>query len=332
MMKKYKIIFGHKIKNQHCARNLGLKTLLITLRKMGYTVGVPYNSKVDRVIYWSAKRINPEFFDKKIIMEHGWIPRSTYQISKLGSNTQGHYAKNYQYKPLTETEKGYVLQYIAKLRKNYNPDLKKVKKFKEKIIESFILVPFQQAGDFNLKHSNTSFKKFYGNGAEANLIFKQGWIDYLKQYKFPYKLLFKQHPVDKRHTLDKDLKLPKNSNIILERHQISIHEIFASGLCKAIVSLNSNSVHEALIYNIPVICLDKLVWNDNTTPRPFAKDIKKINTIINTKPLENDIILAYLYHLIKNQWTLKDLQNPLMVEKLIELQGMVEPFSLRKKL
>ncbi len=330
-MKKLKIVFGHQIKNDRCARNQGLKTLLHTLRKIGYIVGFPRDTKIDRVIYWSAKRIKYEYFDRKIVLEHGWIPRSTYQISNLGSNAQGHYAKNYQYKPLTKTEKKYVLNYVFKLRKHYKVNTKNVEKFKEKIVEPFILVPFQQAGDFNLKYSNTPFKKFYGNGAEKNLIFKQGWVDYLKSYKFPYKLLFKQHPVDRRSTLDKDLRLPENSNIILEKHQISIHEIFASGLCKAVISLNSNSVHEALIYNIPVICLDKLVWNDNTTPRPLSKDIKSINKIINIPPLESNVILAYLYHLIKNQWTLKDLQNPLMVEKLIESQGTVEPFSLKEK-
>ena len=329
-----KIIFGDKMYSKRCARDKGLKTLLITLRKIGYTVGVPHNTKIDRIIYWSAKRTYkfPELYDKKIILEHGWIPRHTYQISNMGSNSQGHYAKNYQYTPLTEDERHYTLNYINNLLIQYKQSIRPeaVKLWKERIKKPFILFPFQSAGDFNLKYATTPFKKFFNRKYNKNKEFAQGCIDYMKKYNLPYQLVYKQHPSDNSELKNKLQNL--DAILITKQNGVTTHELFATGLCKGVISINSNTIHEALVWNIPVICLDTLIWNDKTNPRPLSKDIKEIGERININPLENDVILAYLYYLIKNQWTLTDLKNPEMVKKLIESQGTVEPLSLRKVL
>ena len=110
----------------------------------------------------------------------------------------------------------------------------------------------------------------------------------------------------------------------------STHDLFASGLCRLAVSINSNTLHEAIAWDIPAVSLGTLLWNSTNAAPPFP-GIDKAEQTMCTHVSENEEIMAYMYHVIKNQWFLSDFHNPLIVRELIETAGRCEPWSVRKK-
>ena len=309
------------------------QVLYRTLNMLDYSVNEYPNKHADIIFDWSGKHIGYQTEGKILIMEHGWIPRWSYQISDLGTNSRGHYAR-YKYHPLKGEERGYVINYLEKLLQIYKNDINwiKVEDIKKNIKEPFILFPFQLATDFNLKYSKTQFAQFYSKNSEKNVLFAQACIDHIEETDISLPVIFKQHPMDPIFDLIKKLKLRNMKNILLKKDKgVSTHELFATGLCKLVIGINSNTLHEAAVWNIPSISLGTLIWDNLTNPKPFSADIEEAERLIGTTVISNKIILAYMYHLIKNQWFLSDFQNPLIVREILRTEGRCESFATRKK-
>ncbi|MFH1620156.1 MAG: polysialyltransferase family glycosyltransferase, partial [bacterium] len=304
-----------------------------TLNILGCSVNECPAGGADVVFEWSAKGLSTRVNGDILIMEHGWIPRWSYQISDLGTNSRGHYARC-EYKPLNDEERLFISTYLQRLIEIYrrSVDGSKVSAFMKDTPGEFILVPFQLATDFNLKHSGTQFEKFYSDNPENNVQFAQACIDYAEELKLPLPVIFKQHPQDRTPDLDRLLRIRNKANRLLTNNrQMSAHEIFASGRCKLVIGINSNTLHEAAVWNIQSICLGTLIWDEKTSPRPFLADIGKAGHLIGTRALDNEATLAYMCHVVKNQWFLSDFQNPLIVEEIMRSKGRCEPFGVRKK-
>lgn len=289
-----------------------------TLNFLGYEVNEDSVKNSDIIFHWCGKNSTYNSKAKVIIIEHGWLPRWSYQISPLGTNSENHITKKFE--PTYNWNEGKkLINYIYNLQKIYKLQIKKILK----MANPFILIPFQLATDINLQQSNTIFSKYYG---KSNLEFAQAIVDYIYDFELPYKIIFKQHPTDK---IDfSNLKIKKSDRLIKANEKIATHELFATRNCKCVIGINSNALHEALIWNIPTIALGNLMWGGN---RILENRLELTENEIGKLPLQNQKILAYLFHLIKNQWFLSDFQNPLMVKKLIETNGMCEPYKIRKQ-
>ena len=334
-----------KYPNNNKIGMLDVKNALIVLYRTLYSLGYSVNDvppdESELIFNWSGKHINYQTGGKTLIIEHGWLPRWSYQISDLGANARAHYAHSYQYSDLTGEEREYVTAYTAKMKKLYemgiNPE--KVEKLKAQIKTPFILFPFQMSNDFNLKYSNTEFEEFYSTKLEGNITFSQACINYAEKgnppLPIPFPILFKQHPMDKNTDIKQKLEISKDNLILENSDGVSTGELFATGLCKAVVSINSNTIHEALMWNIPSISIGTLLWSENTVKKPFPSKIENIGedigSIIDKNVLEDEVVLSYLFHVLKNQWFLSDFQNPYMVKTLVETCGRCEPYTLRKE-
>ena len=77
--------------------------------------------------------------------------------------------------------------------------------------------------------------------------------------------------------------------------------------------------------------MGNLIWTPDTDPRPMPKTPESVKKLMGRPFEESDVLLSYLDHIVRNQWTLNDLQNPFMVEKLVETRGRCEPFALREE-
>ncbi len=310
-----------------------LNVLFQTLLNSGYAVNVCEHQEADVLFNWSGKDSLGLPEHKQIFIEHGWMPRWSYQVSDLGVNARSHCAQDFRSTALTLQEKNFICNYTDNLLSMYKltVNAEKTKQFTQEVQDPFILFPLQLAMDFNLKYSDTSLSKYYSPDPSATVDFAQACIDLLEEVSLPLPVIFKQHPAD-INTLQGRLKIKNPHHRLLDnKYPISPHEIFASDLCKLVVGVNSNTLHEAAVWNIPGIALGTLLWKENSDSRPLPKDLNLAQEFIGQKFFDSDVRCSYLLHVIKHQWFLHDFQNPLLVRELIETSGRCVPFDVRKK-
>jgi hypothetical protein len=264
-------------------------------------------------------------------MEVAWLPRWQYQISPTGSNHQGHYARRYQFAPLAPDEEADIKRHLRTQRDLFAQtiDRASVERLRRQLPPAFALFPLQLANDFNLKFSGTDFARFYSQTDNHNVALAQACVDTTMAAAPPLPIVFRQHPFDT--TSDFKSQVRTGQTVIDRSDRVSCHEIFATGQCKAVISINSNTVHEAAAWGIPSICLGKLIWDDTTAVPPFASSPSALDAVMRTSPEDDPKVLAYLRYLVRQQWTLSDFQNGLMVDALIRTQGRCEPAALRQR-
>jgi len=145
----------------------------------------------------------------------------------------------------------------------------------------------------------------------------------------PLPVLFKQHPRDE-NDLESLLHFRDCRNRLISNDQkIDTNELLASGRCKLVVGVNSNTLHEALVWEIPVVALGTLLWDESRQDRPLDKDLSAAEGRLGRETALDATRLSYLFHVVANQWNLSDFQNPLMVDELIRARGHCVPGELR---
>jgi hypothetical protein len=200
------------------------------------------------------------------------------------------------------------------------------------IIKSpFVLFPFQLATDFNLKYSRSIFSKYYSHDSKDNIQFAQACIDYVENSPLNIPIIFKQHPSD-RNILNGNINIGNKDSVLIENDaDISSISLLSSPNCKLVVGVNSNTLHEALVFGVPIVALGTLLWNDEVSPRPFLKELNNVDMIIGKNIFQDEIMSSYLYNLFSNQWFLTDFQNPLIVKEIISSKASCVPWELRQK-
>jgi len=312
---------------------LAFQVLYRTLNALGYRVNTCPAEKARVLFEWGPSGLGELGNETILIMEHGWLPRWSYQISAGGCNARGHYAR-YDPAPLTAEQKSRTLRYLDLMLRMFRQTLipDKVEGLKQNLKDPFILFPFQLASDFNLKYSDSPFTSCYTGAGDGNVRFAQACIDYLEAADLPLPVVFKQHPADRTRGLRDKLSVKNPRNRILgHRDAGSSHEIFATGLCRLVIGVNSNTVHEAAVWDVPAICLGTLLWDAQTQPRPFPGELKAAASLAGASFRDQPSMLSYAHHVIRHQWFLSDFQNPLIVEEIMRTSGGCEAQAVRDK-
>lgn len=309
-------------------RKVPFLLLYQTLVKLGcrpdsYTAG-----HADLGVYWTAKQVPDSERDRAIIMEVAWLPRWQYQVSPSGSNALGHFAEGYEFAPLAPDQERFVKAHLRKMQAVFeasvNPE--NVERLRRTLPSEFVLFALQLANDFNLKSSGTSFARFYSPLDEQSIALAQACVDATQTVARILPIVYRQHPSDRNAGLQGKLN---GAPLLIDRtDRVTCHEIFATGRCRAVISINSNTTHEAAAWNIPSICLGRLIWPKTGHP-PFPADPEALESVLHNHPHDDDRVLSYLHYLIRHQWTLTDFQQPLMVEAMLSTHGRCEPAALR---
>jgi hypothetical protein len=312
-------------------RRAPFELLYQTLSRAGYDVADFAPDDCDRYVCWTAKQLPEAARDRSLVLEVAWIPRWAYQASPTGSNGQGHYASRYEYAALSDADLAATRRHLALLRDLYSrtidPDA--VARLRDRLPGPFFLFAFQLANDHNLRYSDTSFSRFCSPTPERNLELAQACIDAVDAVSSPLPVVYKQHPFDPSSGFSTTLH---SRGIVIDNADgLSTHEIFATGLCRGVISINSNSVHDAAVWDVPSLCLGTLIWNRGTQRPPFPTSLDNLDRLAAQRPSETPDTLSYLHYLMRHQWTLTDFQNTLMVERLIETRGLCEPMALRRE-
>lgn len=274
-----------------------------SLAKMGAKVyrvapNSPHHAPVTFV--WNGR--NTQSNQAIIHCEHGWLPRWYFQMSPLGINADSHAAPfQFDGQSLPHSHRELVSSYLAQLRLTSPKGYMDVTSANNvRLPKAFFLLPLQMEGDTNIqRHVPSNLKKM------------QQWIDYVSWHQPNLPLLIKQHPADARlHNSHLKLKVRRKGDHLIPHHFANIHQILKSGRCKGIIALNSNVVHDGLIWNIPSVALGRNIW-PRLGPTPFMRHIPTDWRDFQRHYEQSEACRqAYILHLIRNQWSLKDLKSP----------------------
>lgn len=245
--------------------------------------------------------------------EHGWLPRWHYQISHRGINADSHVAPfRWDKKPISAEQAESLDKYLQMIREKGPATHSYMQTEREAVSDlpgEFILVPLQIEGDTNIvRHVPAKFRKM------------QAFIDYISGFNLPYPVIYKQHPADQRHrNRHLYLRVRRKMDLLRRHGNTNIHQILKSGRCKGIISLNSNVVHDGLLWDVPAIVLGKNIWPAEDGPflTYIPKDWKTFESHFSnddTRKYRD----AYIYYLMNKQWSLTDVQDEEKVARLIQ--------------
>lgn len=261
-------------------------------------------------VVWNGRRhrsVGPTIF-----CEHGWLPRWYYQLSFIGINADSHVAPfRWDGKPLTDAQAEDLAKHID-IIKTKGPArygyMQTERKTLGDLPEEFLLVPLQIETDTNIQRH-----------VPAGLNRMQTFIDYIERSNPPYPIIFKQHPADRRRgNRHLNLRVRRSQDTLRAHGKGNIHQILKSGRCKGIISLNSNVVHDGLIWDVPAIVLGKNVWPDINGP--FMTRLIAHWHEFESYFTRNDVRQsreAYAYYLMQNQWSLSDVKNKGKIAQLL---------------
>ncbi len=314
-------LFESTHKTIHTVSKTGILSVELLFKTLNKTLNYIGATSSRNIYIWGKdKTYARQFgrFDKLFFFEHGWLPRSSYQMSPDGINFSAHFAK-WKYDPSKKTDPD-INPVINNLRKLYFPP----EKTESIIKEDYIIFPFQMSNDFNLKYAGEPFSSYFSRDKSQISKYLQFCIDYISDFNLDMPVVFKQHPMDTQDASRLKLRR-KQDRFILNSDNVSLGALLNKA--RGLVTVNSNSLHEALVLNVPV----KVLGN-------FLADISEYHNIFGNlltpfiqNPLKNIKIHQYLRHVLSNQWYLSDFNNPLMVMELITNSGYICPAKLRKK-
>jgi hypothetical protein len=308
-------------------------TLYGTMRRLGWAVNGCRPDKADLTFEWAGKHVAYHPKRPPLVMEHGWLPRSTYQISETGANARSHVAASYRFRRLEPRQEQLVCNHLDRMRRLFSLQLDEagIARVAQRFGEPFILFPLQLANDFNLRYSNSPFEDLYHPELRRTVRFAQACVDHLEAVRLPLPIVFKQHPSDP-NDLRATLKLNERNRLVTNDEKIGTVGLLASGRCKLVISVNSNTLHEGLAWNVPGISLGTLLWDESREDRPLEKDPAAAERLLGQETVLDATRLSYLHHVITHQWLLSDFQNPLIVQELIRARGYCVPHELRCRL
>lgn len=285
-------------------------TLAKSLKKTGATVErIPGGSQNHGPVtfVWNGRATQAP--GAIVFCEHGWLPRWHFQMSPMGINANSHCAP-FQFDGSETAPKDLelVANYLAQLRvlsptgpvSAHDPALSQMPK-------TYLLVPLQIEQDTNIRRH-----------VPKNLRRMQGFIDFVSWHNPNLPILFKQHPADaRRDNRHLRLKTRRPQDFLLPHIAGNIHQFLKAGGCKGIIALNSNTVHDGLIWDVPSAVLGRNTW-PRTGPSPFLRHIPKDwNEFEAHYHQTRSCREAYCLHLIRNQWSLEDIANPEKVRRFL---------------
>ncbi len=248
--------------------------------------------------------------------EHGWLPRSSYQISPRGINAGSHIAPFTWDGAVLDAEADAALEvHLGAIKSatysGYNQYMDAGKNAAVRLPPAFLLVPLQMEYDTNLVHH-----------APAHLRTMQALVDHVSALNPPWPVIFKQHPMDvirgNRHLR---LRLRRRQDMLWPQARGNIHQMLKSGACRGIVTVNSNVAHDGLLWNVPGVVLGRNVWPTKGEVTPFLTEIPRDWSALGASVAEPRALAcrrAYMHFLMRHQWTLADARQPQKVAALLE--------------
>jgi glycosyltransferase involved in cell wall biosynthesis len=289
-----------------------------TARKLGYKVArdaaqATHDPRVISIV-WNGRYHRPA--GPTLYCEHGWLPRSSFQISPRGINAASHIAPfRWDGAALGPAEQGALEEHLAVIKSTthagYYEYMQADKSAASGLPERFLLAPLQMEYDTNLV-----------NHAPVHLRRMQGLIDYVSGLNAPWPVIFKQHPMDaQRGNAHLRLLLRRQQDLLWPQARGNVHQMLKSGRCRGVLTINSNVAHDSLLWDVPAVVLGRNIWPAKGEVTPFLTAVPRDWSLLEasvTQPQAVACRRAYMHFLMRNQWTLDDARDPQRVGPLVE--------------
>jgi hypothetical protein len=242
-----------------------------------------------------------------LFCEHGWLPRQGYQISALGCNQRHHIFKTCEAANGEVGEFPDLAEKLERLKLTY-PKPAKIDGLGE---EPFFLFSLQLVTDLNLKRSNTEFADFHASSKASHLLVSE--ISALLEKVAPKtKVIFVQHPSDASKEAP---ALQGRHEYLSNTKKLRTLDLALSPQCRGVLTINSNSLNEALLFGLPVFQLGDFLMPKfpNTlfpyTLEAFLEDPQHCHALARVD--------FYLSTVLENQWSLERLIDPVALRSLM---------------
>jgi predicted SAM-dependent methyltransferase/glycosyltransferase involved in cell wall biosynthesis len=268
---------------------------------------VSASSSADLHIMWNGRRYDGR--KPALYCEHGWLPRSAFQISPKGINACSHIAPfHWDGEPLPAYATAELDAHFASVR---SAVLAEEPKGPEVVAPSdFLLVPLQMEFDTNIVWH-----------APAELQTMQSLVDYVTLLAPLWPVVFKQHPSDARRANQHlGLVMRRTQDRLWPHSKGTIHSLLRDPGCRGILTINSNVAHDGLLWDVPAIVLGRNVWPSAGPLAPFLTSAPTAWAEFRESMLAPQVVQcrrAYASFLVRNQWTLAKARDPEQVERLL---------------
>ncbi len=296
-----------------------LDGLATTAVRIGWTarhlsVGTP-PAPDELAVVWNGRSIRP--VGPLLYAEFGWLPRWDFQLSPAGINADSHVAPFvWDGKPLAPADAAMVERRLEEIRQGgWDKPLymQTGAAGVDDLPAEFLLVPLQVERDTNIqRHVPLRYRQM------------QAFVDDVGRADPPWPVIFKQHPADHANAQLR-LRLLRKQDQVRPHARGNIHQLLKCGRCRGIVSLNSNVVHDGMLWDVPAVVLGRNVW-PSTPPSPFLTALPEDWSQLVAHGSEPQAIAcraAYAHHLIKSQWTAADVKDPARVEEILSRLPML---------
>lgn len=266
-------------------------------------------------------------FAKKVIYaEHGWLPRSTYQLSSHGCNSRSHikFTGDRDYIRLIGGYDG-----LKRLKRNLRAGFGDSRAIDAHYGEQpFFLVALQpKTGndlDFLTPGAPLARKCQQGRfSAELG----QTLIDHVESVPSSCRIIFTQHPGDLSQN---HYRVCSGNMVVYAGQGPRTIDLVRHANCRGVIAINSNILHEALLWGRPTLALGAL-QAEPSMESPFSGDLQSFLRGAGAKKSSTELGDQYLAMLCAYQWTLSDLQEPLIVREILrDVDGLV-PCVVRRE-
>lgn len=274
-------------------------------------------------LQWTEKKGDPSC-GKVIFAEHGWLPRSNFQLSSQGCNSRSHLKFDSESDYIGALGGYEVVQRVKRsLCRGFCSPCACDFQFVER---PFILVALQTGTDFNLLYSGTPFARFYMQ-EQATAKLGQAVIDYLESVPTRFPLVFTQHPSDMDRlpfTVN-----PENRIVYAGKGGRTI-DLLRHENCRGVIAINSNVLHEALLWEKPVLALGDLLASPSAES-PLSGDLQAFLNMEDGGKENGHLVDQYLAMLFAYQWTLSDFQNPRILREILSNVDVLVPWTVRSE-
>jgi hypothetical protein len=273
---------------------------------------------------WAGRK---EASGKKVIYaEHGWLPRTTYQLSSKGCNSRSHvkFEMDIDYIRMLG---GYEM--LQRLKKNLRMSVSGARAVSAQLVEQpFFLAALQTKTGNNLErlYSGTPFAGYYRQDRAAPRL-GQAVIDHIELMSSPCRIIFTQHPVDRDRRL---FKVRTENRIVYAGQGARTIDLLRHDNCCGVIAIDSNILHEALLWEKPALALGEMLAAQ-TTESPFSGDLQDFLDKGGQGKSGATHGDQYLAMLLAYQWTLADVQNPLILREILRNVDILVPWNIRQE-
>jgi len=256
------------------------------------------------------KATQPGYFT--IFCEQGWLPREDYQISSAGVNQHHHVIR------LLNQDAGSVK--CALSDEEFAARLEKLRKSfyhlqapADLCDRPFFLFALQVTSDLNLKRSGLELASIAGQKNAASII-KRKLSEMMFEASPDARILFLQHPAGGPD--EPPIEWCGKHEFVPNTRKLRALDLASSPNCMGVITINSNTINEAMLFSLPVFQLGNFLTGG--FPNPFfpytlGEFLANPRRCLAVSQPKN-----YLGTILENQWSAEQLRNPAALRSLIQ--------------